>query len=122
MKVKQALITSLVAATVLILRTAVPSVASAASNKPIIVGSKNVSESKTVSEIYALALEHEGYKVTRKPNIANNVIFQATQRARSTFTLTILGQSLKPTSKSGPAARAPVKLPRLPIKGFKRMV
>ena len=56
MKVKQALITSLVAATVLILGTAVPSVASAASNKPIIVGSKNVSESKTVSEIYALAL------------------------------------------------------------------
>lgn len=82
MKVKQALITSLVAATVLILGAAVPSVASAASNKPIIVGSKNVSESKTISEIYALTLEHEGYKVTRKPNIANNVIFQATQKGQ----------------------------------------
>ena len=47
-----------------------------ASSKPIIVGSKSFSESKTVSEIYALALEHAGYKVVRKPNISNSVVFR----------------------------------------------
>ena len=48
-----------------------------ASSKPIIVGSKSFSESKTVSEIYALALEHAGYKVVRKPNISNSVVYRA---------------------------------------------
>ena len=108
MKVKQALITSLVAAAVLILGTAAPSVASAASNKPIIVGSKNISESKTVSEIYALALEHEGYKVTRKPNIANNVIFQATQKGQvdvyPDYTGTIVEAYLKKRSSGKTAS------------------
>ena len=116
MKVKQALITSLVAATVLILGTAVSSVASAASDRPIIVGSKNVSESKTVSEIYALALELHGSLIL--PIMLSS---KQPKRARLTFTLTILGRLLKPTSKSGPAARAPVKLPKLPIKECKRM-
>lgn len=50
---------------------------SASSNKPIVVGSKALPESKTVSEIYALALEHAGYKVTRKQNIANSVVYKA---------------------------------------------
>lgn len=51
----------------------------AASSKPIIVGSKNFTESETVSEIYALALEHAGYRVVRKQNIANSVVYQAVQ-------------------------------------------
>ena len=79
MKFKKIATISLAAVVTLMAGLIVPSVASA-SNKPIIVGSKNVSESKTVSEIYALALEHEGYKVTRKPNISNNVIFKVAQK------------------------------------------
>ena len=75
MRFKKIVALSLLSIAGLLAGTITPAVASAASNKPIIVGSKNVSESKTVSEIYALALEHEGYKVTRKPNISNNVIF-----------------------------------------------
>lgn len=53
--------------------------ANAASTAPIIVGSKTSPESKTVSEIYAIALEHAGYRVTRKQNIANSVVYKATQ-------------------------------------------
>lgn len=49
----------------------------ASSTSPIIVGSKTSPESKTVSEIYALALEHAGYQVTRKQNIANSVTYKA---------------------------------------------
>jgi osmoprotectant transport system substrate-binding protein len=51
--------------------------AQAASNKPIVVGSKALTESKTVSEIYAIALEHAGFKVIRKQNIANSVVYKA---------------------------------------------
>ena len=80
MRFKKIVALSLLSIAGLLAGTITPAVASAASNKPIIVGSKNVSESKTVSEIYALALEHEGYKVTRKPNISNNVIFSAIQK------------------------------------------
>ena len=80
MRFKKIVALSLLSIAGLLAGTITPAVASAASNKPIIVGSKNVSESKTISEIYALALEHEGYKVTRKPNISNNVIFSATQK------------------------------------------
>lgn len=67
MRFKKIVALSLLSIAGLLAGTITPAVASAASNKPIIVGSKNVSESKTVSEIYALALEHEGYKVTRNP-------------------------------------------------------
>lgn len=80
MRFKKIVALSLLSIAGLLAGTITPAVASAARNKPIIVGSKNVSESKTVSEIYALALEHEGYKVTRKPNISNNVIFSAIQK------------------------------------------
>lgn len=48
----------------------------------ITVGSKSFTESKTVSEIYALALEKQGYKVRRLPNISNSVIFPATQKGQ----------------------------------------
>ncbi|MDO4903035.1 MAG: glycine betaine ABC transporter substrate-binding protein [Limosilactobacillus sp.] len=44
-------------------------------DKTIVIGSKSFSESRTVSEIYALALEHQGYKVIRKTNIANSVVY-----------------------------------------------
>ena len=59
---------------------ALPTTGFAASSKaPIIVGSKSFTESKVVSEIYALALEKAGYKVTRKQNISNSVVFKAVQ-------------------------------------------
>lgn len=64
----------------LMLAILAPTSTLAASKGPIIVGSKALSESRTVSEIYAIALEHAGYKVTRRQNIANNVIFNATQK------------------------------------------
>ncbi len=82
MKFKKAMVAAALGVATLLLGAIVPATASAASNKPIIVGSKNVAESKTVGEIYALALEHDGYKVTRKPNISNNVVFSATQKGQ----------------------------------------
>lgn len=54
----------------------------AANASAITVGSKSFTESKTVSEIYALALEKKGYKVRRLPNISNSVIFPATQKGQ----------------------------------------
>ena len=59
---------------------ALPTTGFAANSKtPIIVGSKSFTESKVVSEIYALALKKAGYKVTRKQNISNSVVFKAVQ-------------------------------------------
>lgn len=55
---------------------------SSASKQSLIVGSKTGVESRTVGEIYALALEHAGYGVVRKPNVANSVIFSATQKGQ----------------------------------------
>ncbi len=78
-----------------------------ASSKPIIVGSKSFSESKTVSEIYALALEHAGYKVVRKPNISNSVVFRAVKTGQidvyPEYTGTIVEAYLK-KSASGKSA------------------
>lgn len=57
-----------------------PSSASAApssepvSKKPIIVGSKDFTESKVLAEIYALALENAGYQVKRADSLASAVI------------------------------------------------
>ncbi|WP_295729477.1 glycine betaine ABC transporter substrate-binding protein [uncultured Limosilactobacillus sp.] len=82
MKIKKFNWVVLLSVVTILLGVMMPAGATAASTKPIIVGSKNVSESKTVSEIYALALEQAGYKVTRKPNIANNVIFKAAQKGQ----------------------------------------
>lgn len=59
--------------------------AHAASNKPIVVGSKALTESKTVSEIYALALEHTGFHVIRRQNIANSVVYKATKSGQLDF-------------------------------------
>ncbi len=61
---------------ILVVTSIVPLTAKANSRTPIVVGSKSFAESKTVSEIYALALEHAGYKVIRKPNIANSVVYR----------------------------------------------
>lgn len=108
MKFKKIATISLAAVVTLMAGLIVPSVASA-SNKPIIVGSKNVSESKTVSEIYALALEHEGYKVTRKPNISNNVIFKAAQKGEvdvyPEYTGTIVESYLKEDGRGKSSAQ-----------------
>lgn len=40
----------------------------------ITIGSKDFTENEIVSEVYALALENEGYKVNRKMDIASSVI------------------------------------------------
>ena len=61
---------------ILVVTSFVPLTVRANSRTPIVVGSKSFAESKTVSEIYALALEHVGYKVIRKPNIANSVVYR----------------------------------------------
>lgn len=97
---------------ILTLGIASPSIM-AASKKPIIVGSKSFSESKTVSEIYALALEHAGYKVTRKPNISNSVIYKAVQTGQvdvyPEYTGTIVEAYLKKNA-SGKSAQEIAKL------------
>ncbi|TLQ41021.1 glycine/betaine ABC transporter substrate-binding protein [Ruoffia tabacinasalis] len=54
---------------------------SGASSDTIKVGSKDFTESLIVSEIYALALEENGYSVERVPNIASSVIPQAIENA-----------------------------------------
>ncbi len=48
-----------------------------AQSSPIRVGSKNFTESLVLGEIYALALEDNGYKVERKLNIASSVVHTA---------------------------------------------
>lgn len=47
------------------------------SNGKIVVGSKSFTEGNILSELYALALEHNGFEVERKFNIAGSVIHQA---------------------------------------------
>ncbi|MGO4942931.1 glycine betaine ABC transporter substrate-binding protein [Ruoffia tabacinasalis] len=54
---------------------------SGASGGNIKIGSKDFTESLIVSEIYALALEENGYSVERVPNIASSVIPQAIENA-----------------------------------------
>lgn len=50
------------------------------SHETITVGSKDFTEGQIVSEIYALGLEHNGYKVTRKTNISSSVIPEAIKK------------------------------------------
>lgn len=80
-----------------------------ASDKPIIVGSKSFSESKTVSEIYALALEHAGYKVVRKPNISNSVVYRAVKTGQidvyPEYTGTIVEAYLKKSANGKSASQ-----------------
>lgn len=90
-----------------------------ASAKPIIVGSKSFSESKTVSEIYALALEHAGYKVVRKPNISNSVVYKAVKTSQidvyPEYTGTIVEAYLKKNA-SGKSAPQIAKLAKDGVK------
>ena len=90
-----------------------------ASAKPIIVGSKSFSESKTVSEIYALALEHAGYKVLRKPNISNSVVYKAVKTGQidvyPEYTGTIVEAYLKKNA-SGKSAPQIAKLAKDGVK------
>lgn len=50
-----------------------------ASNEEIKIGSKDFTESLVVSELYALALEDEGYNVDRIFNVASSVIPQSVE-------------------------------------------
>lgn len=90
-----------------------------ASAKPIIVGSKSFSESKTVSEIYALALEHAGYKVVRKPNISNSVVYKVVKTGQidvyPEYTGTIVEAYLKKNA-SGKSAPQIAKLAKDGVK------
>ena len=54
---------------------------SGASGGNIKIGSKDFTESLIVSEIYALALEENGYSVERVPSIASSVIPQAIENS-----------------------------------------
>lgn len=47
------------------------------SSTPIVIGSKNFTESKVVMQIWADALKKEGYNVKTKPNISSSVVYQA---------------------------------------------
>lgn len=57
-------------------------VASSASAASVVVGAKNFTESQVVSEIYALALEKEGFKVSRKQSISSSVIPTAIKKGQ----------------------------------------
>lgn len=47
------------------------------SSAPIVIGSKNFTESKIVMQIWADALVKAGYNVKTKPNISSSVVYQA---------------------------------------------
>lgn len=57
-----------------------PAAQTASAAESVVVGSKNFTESQVVSEIYALALEKQGFKVTRKQNISSSVIPTAIEK------------------------------------------
>lgn len=108
MKIKKVMVGALLSVMTLLVGTITPVIASASSSKPITVGSKSFSESKTVSEIYALALEHAGYKVVRKQNISNSVVYKAVKTGQidvyPEYTGTIIEAYLKKTA-SGKSAQ-----------------
>ncbi|MCX2186379.1 glycine betaine ABC transporter substrate-binding protein [Limosilactobacillus pontis] len=109
MRFKKLIAAVLFATVTLLVGTIVPATVSAASSKPIIVGSKSVPESKTVSEIYAIALEHAGYKVTRKQNISNSVVYKAVKTGQvdvyPEYTGTIVTAYLKKNGQGKSAAQ-----------------
>lgn len=119
MRIKKLAAISLAGVVTLMAGLIIPTVADA-SNKPIIVGSKKVSESKTVSEIYALALEHDGYKVTRKPNISNNVIFQATQKGQVDVYPEYTGTIVESYLKKNGQGKSPAQMAKIARQGIKK--
>src|SRR3712207_100594 len=96
----------MVLATMLLVFSGIVPTAKASSN--VTVGSKNFTESKVVSEIYALALENAGYKVTRKQNISNSVVYKAVQTGQidvyPEYTGTIVQAYLKKDTQTKSAA------------------
>ena len=77
---------------------ALPTTGFAANSKtPIIVGSKSFTESKVVSEIYALALEKAGYKVTVNKISLIRSFLRRSKPGKLTFTPSIRGQLWTPT-------------------------
>ena len=119
MKYFKPLIVSLSVIALMLFIGGVSSPTVSASAKPIIVGSKSFSESKTVSEIYALALEHAGYKVVRKPNISNSVVYKAVKTGQidvyPEYTGTIVEAYLKKNA-SGKSAPQIAKLAKDGVK------
>lgn len=100
---------------VILLVTTMVFVLSACNHKTTIkVGSKDFTESEVVSEIYALALEHNGYKVERVPNIASSVIPQAIKKGEidiypeytGTIVQTILKQNIRKNDAAEVAKQA----------------
>ena len=119
MKYFKPLIVSLSVIALMLFIGGVSSPTVSASAKPIIVGSKSFSESKTVSEIYALALEHACYKVVRKPNISNSVVYKAVKTGQidvyPEYTGTIVEAYLKKNA-SGKSAPQIAKLAKDGVK------
>ncbi len=70
-------ITGLIAVLFLLVTLIANTLSFAAPSAPIRVGSKNFTESLVLGEIYAVALENNGYKVERKLNIASSVVHSA---------------------------------------------
>jgi osmoprotectant transport system substrate-binding protein len=58
-------------------KKATPSATSSKKTGPtIVVGSANFAESQTLAEIYAQALEHNGYTIEKKQNIGNREVYE----------------------------------------------
>lgn len=91
-----------------------------ASAKPIIVGSKSFSESKTVSEIYALALEHAGYKVVRKPNISNSVVYKAVKTGQIDVYPEYTGTIVEAYLKKNASGKSAPQISKLAKDGVKK--
>ncbi len=70
-------ITGLIAAVLIVITVFTFAECFGAPSGPIRVGSKNFTESLVLGEIYALALEDNGYKVERKLNIASSIVHTA---------------------------------------------
>lgn len=93
------------------------SVASAASRRPIIVGSKSFTESKIVSEIYALALIHDGYNVIRKPNISNSFVYQAVKTGQIDVYPEYTGTIVETYLKKNGSGKSAVQMATIARKG-----
>ncbi|MBB1063505.1 glycine betaine ABC transporter substrate-binding protein [Limosilactobacillus fastidiosus] len=91
-----------------------------ANSKPLIVGSKSFSESKTVSEIYALALEHAGYKVVRKPNISNSVVYRAVKTGQIDVYPEYTGTIVEAYLKKSASGKNASQMASLAQKGVKK--
>ncbi len=77
--------------------------AAATGNKPIIkVGSKDFTESLILGELYALALEHAGYKVERKLNLGSAIVHDSLMNGDIDFYPEYTGTGLLSILKAAP--------------------